>query len=207
MVCLECTFSHMCSCNTHTLTHTPKGPSGTPRKTGCSRSAGGGKSGRAGGLEPKVWTGTPRQVQASGPQAGTKGSLHTLVSSKSGPPGTLGGLSRSVWVPTRRSRATLFVTALTWTRRRPISRQMRYLHAVGYYLMTKKDKPQIHAPARRHLENITLHAETQRQKRMCYTLPSARSSRDTRELLGVTEMVFVSIWVVATEVHTRGRSH
>lgn len=41
MVCLQCAFSHMCSCNTHT--HPQRGPSGTPRKTGCSKPGGGGK--------------------------------------------------------------------------------------------------------------------------------------------------------------------
>lgn len=105
MVCLECAFSHTCPCNTHTHTHPQQGPSGTPRKTGCSGPAGGGKSGRAGELEPEVWTGTPRQVQASRPQAGTRRSVSHVSQRQVWPTRNAAphpGLSRSTRAPTRR---------------------------------------------------------------------------------------------------------
>lgn len=88
---------------------------------------------------------------------------------------------------------------------------MWYIHAVEYYSTMKKDKPQVHALALRNLKDTTLSAGSQTQERTCCTVPRTQSARagarDTRELLGVTEMVFVLIWVVVTEVHTRDRSH
>lgn len=232
MVCLECAFSHTCPCNTHTHTRTPRrDPVERPGKLAAlGQRVGENQAGRA-SWSPRSGQGHRGRSRHPGHRLGPGGLCHTSASAKSGPPGTLpptpgspgargrprGGppphprLSRSAWAPMRRPTATLFITGPTWTRRRPLGRPVWCIRAVEYYLTMKKDEPQIHAPAARNLQDITLRAKSQAQERTCRTVPRTPSSRagagDARELLGVTEMASVLIRVVAVaEVSPRDRS-